>query len=109
MILNIYDKKEVIKTYEAEQYDLMFGTVEDLMTIFDVDSLKTGSDVELIKLVTNALPKCMNIIKPLLKDIFDGLSDDELRQVKLVEVAVIIVDVIKYALEQISTGFGSKK
>lgn len=109
MILNIYDKKEVIKTYEAEQYDLMFGTVEDLMTIFDVDSLKTGSDVELIKLVSNSLPKCMNIIKPLLKDIFDGLSDDELRQVKLVEVAVIIVDVIKYALEQISTGFGSKK
>lgn len=109
MILNIYDKKEIIKTYEAEQYDLMFGTVEDLMTIFDVDSLKTGSDVELIKLVSNSLPKCMNIIKPLLKDIFDGLSDDELRQVKLVEVAVIIVDVIKYALEQISTGFGSKK
>jgi len=109
MILNIYDKKEVIKTYEAEQYDLMFGTVEDLMTIFDVDSLKTGSDVELIKLVSNSLPKCMNIIKPLLKDIFEGLSDDELRQVKLVEVAVIIVDVIKYALEQISTGFGSKK
>lgn len=109
MKLNIYKNKEIVKTYETEQYDLMFGTVEDLMTIFDVDSLKTGSDVELIKLVSNSLPKCMNIVKPLLKDIFTGLNDEELRNVKLVEVAVIIVDVIKYALEQISTGFGSKK
>ena len=27
--LNIYDKKEITKTYTAETYDLMFGTVED--------------------------------------------------------------------------------
>ena len=87
MQLNVYKNREIEKTYEAENYDLMFGTVEDIMTIFDIDALKTGSDVELINLVTKALPTCLNIINPLLKDIFEGLTDEELKRVKLKEVA----------------------
>lgn len=107
--LNIYKNRKVEKTYEVENYDLMFGTVEDILTIFDVDDLKNGSDVEIIKMVTNALPKCIDIVKPLLKDIFEGLNDEELKRVKLTEVAIVLVDVIKYALQQISIGFGTKK
>lgn len=109
MVLNIYKNGKIEKTYETENYDLMFGTVEDILTIFEVDELKTGTDVEIIKMVTNALPKCLDIIKPLLKDIFEGLNDEELKRVKLKEVAIVIVDVIKYALLQISMGFGPKK
>lgn len=109
MQLNVYKNREIEKTYEAENYDLMFGTVEDIMTIFDIDALKTGSDVELINLVTKALPTCLNIINPLLKDIFEGLTDEELKRVKLKEVAIVLVDVIKYTLTEISKGFGVKK
>lgn len=109
MVLNIYKNGKIEKSYETENYDLMFGTVEDILTIFEVDELKTGTDVEIIKMVTNALPKCLDIIKPLLKDIFEGLNDEELKRVKLKEVAIVIVDVIKYALLQISMGFGTKK
>ena len=109
MELNVYKNREIEKTYKAENYDLMFGTVEDIMTIFDIDALKTGSDVELINLVTKALPACLNIINPLLKDIFEGLTDEELKRVKLKEVAIVLVDVIKYTLTEISKGFGVKK
>ena len=109
MKINVYKNREIEKTYEAENYDLMFGTVEDIMTIFDIDALKTGSDVELINLVTKALPSCLNIINPLLKDIFEGLTDEELKRVKLKEVAIVLVDVIKYTLTEISKGFGVKK
>ena len=31
--LNIYKKREIIKTYESDTYDLLFGTVEDLSLI----------------------------------------------------------------------------
>lgn len=109
MKINVYKNREIEKSYEAENYDLMFGTVEDIMTIFDIDALKTGSDVELINLVTKALPSCLNIINPLLKDIFEGLTDEELKRVKLKEVAIVLVDVIKYTLTEISKGFGVKK
>ena len=108
MKLDIYENKKVVKTYEAESYDLMFGTVEDVMTMFDVDSLTTGSDVEIIKMVGSALPTCINTVKPLLKDIFDGLTDEELKKAKLKDIATVLVEVVKYAFAQMSIGVNSK-
>ena len=108
MKLNIYEKKQIVKTYEAESYDLMFGTVEDVLTIFDVDSLTSGADVELIQMVGRALPKCINTVKPLLKDIFEGLTDDELKNVKMKDIASVIVEVVKYAFAQMSIGVDTK-
>ena len=108
MKLNIYEKKQIVKTYETESYDLMFGTVEDIMTLFNVDKLKSGSDVEIIKMVGEALPKCIGSVKPLMKDIFEGLTDEELKHVKMKDMITIIMEVIKYAFSQISLGFESK-
>ena len=51
MKLNIYEKKQVIKTYEADAYDLMFGTLEDVADAVKLDDLKSGSDVELLKMI----------------------------------------------------------
>ena len=104
MKLNIYEKKKIIKTYTAETYDLLFGTVEDLVDILELDTLKTGSDVEVIKLATNVITKGMDIIKPLLKDIFEGLPDDELRNTHVSEIVTVLVEVIKFAINQITKG-----
>lgn len=109
MILNIYNKNTIIKTYEAENYDIKFGVVEDVIELFDIDELKKGDDIELIKLVGKAIPKSLGSIKNLMKDIFDGLTDEELRNVKIKEMAQIIVTIIKYALNQISDGINKKK
>lgn len=108
MKLNIYENKKVVKTYEAESYDLMFGTVEDVMTMFDVDGLSTGADVEIIKMVGTALPKCINTVKPLLKDIFEGLTDAELKNVKMREIVIVLVEVIKHAFNQMTIGIDTK-
>ena len=81
--LNIYEKKKVVKTYTAETYDLMFGTVEDLIDLIDLDQLKNGTDAEIIKLVGKVIINGMGIIKPLLKDIFEGLTDEELKKTKI--------------------------
>lgn len=104
MKLNIYEKKKIIKTYTAETYDLLFGTVEDLVDILELDTLKTGSDIEVIKLATNVITKGMDIIKPLLKDIFEGLTDDELRNTHVSEIVTVLVEVIKFAINQTTKG-----
>lgn len=109
MILNIYNKNTIIKTYEAENYDIKFGVVEDVIELFDMDELKKGDDIELIRLVGKTIPKSLGSIKNLMKDIFDGLTDEELRNVKIKEMAQIIVTIIKYALNQISDGINKKK
>lgn len=104
MKLNIYEKKKVVKTYETDTYDLMFGTVEDVAKIVDLDKLQTGSDAEIIKLVGGMVIGGMDLLKPLLKDIFDGLTDEELRRTKAKDIAVVIVEVVKYTISELELG-----
>ena len=69
MILNIYEKKQVVKTYETDVYDLMFGTVEDVANAIKLDELTTGSDVEIMKMIGKLVLTSMDTIKGLLKEI----------------------------------------
>lgn len=106
--LNVYEKREIVKTYTAETYDLMFVTVEDLVELIDLDNLKNGTDAEIVKLAGKVVLNGMDIIKPLLKDIFDGLTDEELKCTKVSEVAGVLVEVTKFTIAQISKGNNSK-
>lgn len=104
MKINIYEKKQVIKTYEADTYDLMFGTIEDVAEAINLDSLKSGSDVELIKMIGNLVLHSMDTVKDLLKDIFDGVTDAELKHTKVSEIAAVLLDVVKFTLQQLNLG-----
>jgi hypothetical protein len=106
--LNIYEKRKVIKTYKAESYDIMFGTAEDLIDALNLDGLKTEDNMELIKVASQVVINGFDIIKPLLKDIFEGLTDEELRNTKVSEVAIVIVEVVKFSMNQIAKGSNGK-
>lgn len=108
MILNIYEKKQVVKTYETDVYDLMFGTVEDVADAIKLDELTTGSDVEIMKMIGKLVLTSMDTIKGLLKDIFDGLTDEELKNVKVSEIAIVLVDVVKFTVAQLNLGAKGK-
>jgi len=103
MILNIYDKKQIVKTYEADAYDLMFGVLEDVAAVVKLDELKEGSDAEIIKLIGGAVLASMDTVKDLLKDIFDGVTDDELRNTRISEIAAVLLDVVKYTIKKLGT------
>lgn len=92
----------------AETYDLMFGTVEDLLQLINIDNLQSGSDVEIIKLAGNVVVKGMDIIKPLLKDIFEGLSDEELKCTKVNEIVAVLVEVVKFSVTEMAKGAKGK-
>ena len=104
MKLTIYEKKQPVKTYTAETYDLMFGTVEDIADAMNIDSLKTGADVEIIQMAVNLVRNNMDLVKDLLKDIFDGLTDEEIKKTKVKEIARVLVDVVKFTITQLKTG-----
>lgn len=104
MKLNIYEKKKIVKTYTAETYDLMFGTVEDVANAVKLDELKTGSDVEVISLVGNFVMHSMGTVKELLKDIFEGLTDEELKNVKVSEIVQVIIDVVMFTMQELGKG-----
>ena len=85
MKLNIYEKGQVVKTYEAETADILYGTVEDLIELIDLDKLQNleskESQLEIGKTILKGVP----ILMPFLKEIFIGLTDEELRKTKVKE------------------------
>ena len=106
LILNIYSKernkqtgkREIVKVYETEEYDLMYGTVEDILTIFDVENLHdTGAMLKMINTF-------MGELKPLLKDVFYGLTDEELKCIKVKELVPVVVNILQLAMEQFNDG-----
>lgn len=106
--LNIYERKKVIKTYTVETYDLMFGTVEDLLDVIDIDNIQADNKAELLKAIAKVLANSMNIVKPLLKDIFEGLTDEELRKTKLSEIVDALSNIVTYSINQITKGNNGK-
>lgn len=94
--LNVYkNNKEIEKTYTATEYDLMWGTMEDLTTAIDLN--KINDEVEVGKMVIKVLPQ----IKPLLKQIFPGLTDEEIRRTKVKELIPIFIDAFQYSLSEL--------
>lgn len=101
--LNIYGKGTIEKTYVTDTYDLMYGTIEDLLEIVDFD--KMDDNVEVGKMILKILPK----IKPFLKDVFDGLTDDELKRTKVKELIPLFIDICKFSLNELSSIGGDEK
>ena len=94
--LNIYkNQKEVEKVLKAESYDLMYGTVEDLLQIFDPDTLTNNVAI------ASAVCKCSGQLKPLLKDIFPDATDDDLKHVKLKELVPLFMEICKNIADDI--------
>lgn len=103
LTLNIYKGKEVEKTYTTDTYDIMFGTIESVVEIIDVNNL--SNNLELGKMILKLLPQ----IKPLLKDIFDGVTDEEIKRTKVKELIPLFVEVFTYSLTELSSLGGNSK
>jgi hypothetical protein len=67
----------------------MLGTVEDLMQLIDVDSMTDNLAI------VRAVGKSYKKLKPFIKDIFPGVTDDELNRVKVKELIPVFVQVFK--------------
>lgn len=105
LLLNIYDPqtKNIAKQYTAETVDIMFGTIEDLIEIIDVDKL--NDNMEWAKVIV----MCIKKLKPLLKEVFTGLTDEELKNTKINELIPLFINIIKYMFTEIKGLGGNSK
>lgn len=90
--LKIYKGREVEKVYHVEEIDLMFGVVEDIIDALNLDSLQSGSTKEIL----SAIIKAKGTLKPLLMDVFDGLTADEIRRTRSQNVSEVIIGIANY-------------
>ena len=101
--LNVYkNQREVEKTYTANDYEVMYGTVEDLLDLLDLEALTNNENKDsMLAAASRLLNSRQEVINPLLMDIFDGLTAEELRHVKAREVLEVIVGLAGFSLEQL--------
>ena len=101
MKLNIYkNQKEIEKTYTIDDYDIMYGTVEDILSVFDeIEDLH--DNMQIFKVIQKNRSK----LNDLLQDIFPDLTDDELRRITLKELIPVFMGLFTY----VQTSFGAEK
>lgn len=96
LTLNIYgrgeEKNTVVKKYTAEGYDLPLGVITDICDIVDADNMTDE------KAIAIAAVKGVRLISPVLKDVFPGVTDEELRNVKTKELITLFVQLAREAI-----------
>lgn len=113
--LNIYNTrrlKEIEKTYIVNDFELSTGTCEDLLDLIDIDMFEGGlealSDEVKISQVLRTIVGGVQIFKDLLKDVFDGLTDDEIKRTKVGDIINCVALIIKYSVTGLASSFGGK-
>lgn len=96
------NKEAEEKIYEADGYDLLMGTVEDFIDIIDLD--KINDNVEVAKMVVKGIDQ----IRPLIKDVFPELTDEEFRRVSVNDLIQTIIEIGKSVVENLNVLAGSK-
>lgn len=96
--INVYradDHAAVEKTYEADTFSIMFGTLEDFMQIINFENIKNRQEI-----AANAL-RAFGSLRPLLKDVFPGITDEELSRTKVTELLPLFGDIFEQAVEEL--------
>lgn len=94
---------EIEKTVTAETYDLMFGTVEDILWLLDAIGDTTDADAVLKAITVNWDKLCV-----LLLDVFPEMTRDDLKHVKVREVVPVIVELFKFVVDGFGGGASAK-
>lgn len=90
--LNIYkNQNEIEKTFEVDGYDIMYGTVEDILQVLDdVGDLK--DEVRVLQAVNKHRSK----LNDLIFDIFPDMTQEDIRKVKVRELVPFFIDLFGF-------------
>lgn len=108
MKLNVYvvdengriSQSKVAKVLEVDAYDLMYGTVEDILNVLDgVDDLNDNAG--LLKLLQGNWKK----INKLILDVFPDATEDDLKSIKVKELVPVFIEIFAY----VKNSFGAEK
>ena len=98
-------RKAVVKTYRAETYDLMWGTVEDIANAFRLDDVKEVTEEQLQQMLGSFIVSHLPEVNEFLKDIFDGITDEEIRNAKAEDIIMVFIDLVIYTITNVHKSF----
>lgn len=109
--LNVYKNRQIEKTYVTEDFRLTTGTCEDVLNAIQIDKLgaidldKIGDapPMEFLIMFTSVQKQ----FRPIMKEVFEGLTDDEYRRTYMEDVAGIAWHIIMYTLTNLFNASGN--
>lgn len=102
--LKIYDGRKVVKEYKAETIDFSFGIIEDVLDALDFEHMDSQTEI------AGMIIKASKQLRPLLKDIFDGVTDDEIRNTRMQNLVEVFKGLYMYAMQELGkTAAGNEK
>lgn len=93
--LNVYDdENNVVKTATAEVTELKFGSIRSLMKLLNIDDI--NDTAQLLKVVYGAWEQLTKI----LNSCFPEMTDEDWDNVKVSELVIVLVAILKYSFTQ---------
>jgi hypothetical protein len=86
------------KTYTANAVDLSFGVVDDTIKALSPEKVDFSDSMALGKAILGAWKQ----IAPILMELFDGVTEEELRTVKMTNLVEIAQEIFEHLSETIS-------
>lgn len=109
MKINIYNRKEVIKTYEADDIELELGVLEDLLGAINMDKLQSLDEASIFDAVKDLMVTGKNAAYELLHLIFDDITDEEIRHTHVSEITAVLVEALGYGINSMMKGINTVK
>lgn len=95
LTLKIYEGRKVVKEYKAETIDFSFGIVEDVLDALDFEHMDNQTEI------AGMIIKASKQLRPLLKDIFDGVTDEEIRNTRMQNLIEVFKGLYMYAMQEL--------
>jgi hypothetical protein len=89
--LNVRTAEGSAKTYTSDTIDFSFGVVEDVLDALNLENLSDKNQIAIM------VVKCSKQLRPFLKEIFEGVTDEELRTVKMSNLVEVFKGLYHYA------------
>lgn len=114
LVIKVYKTRlcrEVEKTVKANDFELSTGICEDVLNMINIDMFEGGlgslSDESAQELMVEIIKNGYPYFVVLIKEIFE-LTDEEAKRLKLSDVVKVVVDIVKYSMNQLLTSLGGK-
>lgn len=112
--MNVYADRlcrKLDKTVTANDFELSTGVCEDVLNIINIDMLSGGieslSDESMMTLAIGIIKNGYPFFVQLVQEIFE-LSDDEIKRIKVEDIAKVVIQIVKYSFGQLASSLGGK-
>lgn len=94
IVLHTYEKGKVAKTFTADKFSLMMGTIEDALALFE-----KATEADDNAAIATIIVKNRDVLYNIILDIFPEMTREDIRNVRSEELIPFFLQILDYFKE----------